>query len=874
MTFERTQKLLRLLLILALLWSVSAAAEIVDDITYKTDANGELDVNIDFAVPIQYLRHFPQKKSQEMVIYFSIPASVPSEQWLGYESNRSPVSSVVRILFVSTRDLSTGPKIMFQFHRPAEFSVSPGRNNQSILVHIKPDITGQQKSGGATGLPAGIVSPVVSPQIVTAAPVALPTPSSPREAVSVAEPITAVSSPAAAQPQPPVAAKPVSERAAEAIKPATKAVAPAVTAPAAQLGGKEGLPLFPKLDPIVAEASAQKPAEVLSVEDQIKKTNNQAVSFMTKGREAMLKGELFAAIDAFNSVLNLPPNKYSADAQLWIGIAKEKSGQQAKARLEFESYLKLYPNGAETAWVNQRLARLNLSAPAVTPVKTAKVAKVQSTKFETNQYGSLAMYYHLGKSWTNTTKTEGGVDVPDNSNKTDLSSMIGLVSMTARAYNNEFDNRLVFQANKIQNLLDDKRSRSRLNSAFYDVRNRVDNYSARLGVQSAMGGGVMGRFLGISAGYGFTPDWRANIALGQSTEAVLGSKPKFNSVGLDFGVNSPLGGSVYFINQTVEGITDRKATGGNLRYFEQGKTVIAMLDYDIQFKSVNIFSLQGTLNYDSGTDYSFMLDHRKAPSLSIMNAVYGAGQTAATQFFWVDPNDPTQCLIYNEFYDPVSPQGQNLCKPDVSYAYTPSTLGVLLQNGFTIESLIELAKKRTASTNQVQFGASQRIREKWQVGADLTVSNTSGLPESGTDNGDNTTGLEGYFPATPSSGSTWTLSGRITGSDVIAKRDLTTASLSFTKGPSVLSRFLILNNRSYPAELWTLDGTLRGIFVTDNIGGKQKSFSAVAKTGYSLRTSLTWEVELGLDWLNITYSTYFPATYKRGYASTGFRWDF
>lgn len=866
--------ILRLLFILTLLWSVSmqAAAEIIDDITFKEDAKGELDVTIDFTVPVQYLRHFPRRKSQEMTIYFNIPPSVPRKQWQGYESNRSPISSIVRILQVSTRDTRTGPKIMFQFHRPAEFSVTPGRNSQSILVHIKPGVVGQQKSGAATGLPLGIQPPELPP-VVTAAPVVAPAPST--DAVATAAEPAAPATAEPAKPQAPVVAKPVPER--PPIPAPKRPPAAAIPARDAQLGGKDGLPRFPELDPVTPEKPGTQPAEVLSVEEQLKKFNSQASALMAKGRDAMLKGELFAAIDAFNAVLALPANKYSEDAQLWIGIARERSGQQAKARLEFELYLKLYPNGAERAWVTQRLARLPAAVPAQT---SAKPAAPRATKMEFNQYGSLSTYYHIGRSWTNTTKTEGGVEVPDNTSKTDLSSLVGVVSMTARAYNNQFDNRLVFQANKSQNLLDSSRSRSRISAAFYDLRNRVHNYSARVGVQSAAGGGVLGRFLGVSAGYGFLQDWRANFSIGQMTDEVLGQKPKFNSVSLDFGVNSPLGGSVYLINQTVAGITDRRATGGDLRYFEQGKTALATLDYDVQFKSVNIFTLQGTLNLDSGTDYSFMLDHRKSPSLSVMNAVYGAVATSAEQFYWVDPNDPNACLIYNPFYDPVLTPTLNPCLSDNSFAYTPATLSILLQSGFSLDELVDLAKKRTAITNQAQFSVSQRVNEKWQTGTDFTVSNTSGMPESGTPIRDPetgevvTTGIEGYFPATPSSGVTWTLGGRISGTDVIATRDQSTLNLSYTKGPSTQSTLLLLNNRAYLSDIWTLDGTLRGMRITDTLGGKQMVYSVVAKAGYNVRTSLALEVELGVDWMKITYSTYNPATIKRGYISSGFRWDF
>lgn len=872
MSFGNVKTKLLKLIQLLLLWTLSglACAEIIDDIRLTADPKGEVDAVIEFNVPIQYVRHFPHKKTLEMVIYFNISGNIARDQWENYESTRTPPSDIVRAISISTRDLATGPKLMFQFRRPVEFSVVPGKNGQSILVHIKPEIVADKKDS-SSGLPTPVPPSI---PVATAAPVAapLPVPSTTKAVATTTEAPLAASSVSASVPQQPPAPKPVPAPEREAVKPAPTPSVPALLSPPVardvQYGGKDGLPFFPKIDPVVKETSGQA-AETLPLAEQVKRANNQAAALMVKGRDALFRGELFTAIDAFNAVLNLPQNKYSADAQLWIGIAKERSGQPDKARLEYESYLKLYPNAAEAAWATQRLTKLQVAAPAKTVAK--KPVRPPSTQLQTSQYGSLSMYYYRGKSWTNTTKSVNGVEMPDNSSKTDQSSLITLISMTARAANDEFDNRLVFQGNKSQNFLDTQRSRSRLSSAYYDVRNRIDNYSARLGVQSGMGGGVLGRFLGISAGYGFSPDWKLNFAKGTLTDAVLGQKPSFNSVSLDFGVNSPLGGSAYIINQTVEGITDRRATGGNLRYFEQGKTLQATLDYDVQFKLVNFFTLQGTLNLDSGTDYNFMIDHRRTPSLSVMDAVYGAGAISSYAQNAIDPTNPTSC-IPDPFYDgnPI----HNPCLTYTVYTYAPATIRTLLQNGFTQEDILMLAKKRTAISNVAQIGMTQRFREKWQAGADFSLSDTSGMPESGTNNGDGTTGVEGYFPATPSSGITWTISGRLSGTDVITKRDMSTLSFGYTKGPAVKNTSLFLNNRSYPSELLTLDNTLRGMWVHDIYGGKQQMYSIVTKTGYNFRRSLTWEVEFGLDLLKITYSSYYPAKYKRAYASTGFRWDF
>lgn len=810
-------------LVLLCALSGHAAAEIIDDISLSTDARGEIDANIEFTVPVQYVRHFPMRNSSDVAIYFNILGSVPSSEWQNYESHRSPPSQHILGFTVSTRDLNTGPRIVVRFRQPAEFSVRAGKTDRSILIHIKPGpVQPKRDEGKATtqpgrAAPAPVVPPAVVPGIVRPAPVA---------------PSTAPVRPPAARP-----------------------AAPAPQAPAVQIGGKDGLPLFPAIDPVPAQAPASAPPGTLTLAEQIKRTDSQAAFMMAQGRDALLAGEMFAAIEAFNQVLNLPPNKYSADAQIWMGIARERTGQIAKAKLEFELYLKLYPAGKEVRWVRERLSILARVQPAVPAAKPAAVAaRTQRTEFQTSTYGSLSTYYYHGASQTDTVAFIGGTPTPTTLSLTDQSSLINNVSLTARSFNDEFDNRLVLQDFYSVSFLPGQPDRNRLNAAYYDVKNRILNYSARIGRQSAFGGGVLGRFDGLSAGYGFLPDWRANIAVGRMSDVTLDSPPSFYSVSVDFGVNEALGGSVYVINQKIGGITDRTATGGYLRYLEQGSTAMAMLDYDTQFKQVNILTVQGTLHQESGIDYNFLVDRRKTPTLGIMNAVNGATYTQGI------PN-----------LDPVT--GDPI--PDsFTFVSAPSTIADLLQNGWTQQDLVDLARKRTADSNLLLLGVTKRIQEKWQIGSDISVTNTSGLPESGTDLGNGITGREGYFAPTASSGNAWAISGRVSGSDVLFARDTSMTSLSYSKSNFAHGTSLLLYNRAPLREQWTLDTTLRLFRQSDTAGGTSSTTSPELKLSYALRNNLTLEADGGIDWTKTTSAAAPDAKTTRQYFSLGFRWDF
>jgi hypothetical protein len=319
-----------------------------------------------------------------------------------------------------------------------------------------------------------------------------------------------------------------------------------------------------------------------------------------------------------------------------------------------------------------------------------------------------------------------------------------------------------------------------------------------------------------------------------------------------------------------------------------------MMDFDMQFKELNMLTFQGTLNRESGTDINFMLDRRKMPSLSLMNGVYGAAEISAVQVcFDRDtflPISDTLCL-----QDSLA--NTNLYLRTPTSQYTPSTLATLRDRDFSISDLVDLAKKRTSVMNIAQMGVNQRLNDRWQAGGDISVSNISGTPPSGTHNVatifDNitqtvvsieTSGPEGYLPGSPASGNTFTLSSRLSASNLVVKRDLSTFSLSLSKSPTSTYKFFYLNNRAFTSDSWTLDSTLRfGLQNTHYldsqgslVSSKTTTISPVVRVSYLLRSNVTLDSELGADFSYLRYNagTNLPSDNKRAYLSTGFRWDF
>ncbi|MDX8386537.1 MAG: hypothetical protein R8M11_08505, partial [Gallionella sp.] len=302
----------------------------------------------------------------------------------------------------------------------------------------------------------------------------------------------------------------------------------------------------------------------------------------------------------------------------------------------------------------------------------------------------------------------------------------------------------------------------------------------------------------------------------------------FTGFSLDFGTMDALGGSIYSITQSVDSNVDRKAVGGTIRYFDQDMTSMVIWDYDRQFMLLNMFTLQGTVNSSSGIVYSYLVDKRRSPSLSIGSAVSG----------------------------------------------TTATVDSLLQNGWTQDDLIALAKRRTAMSNMAQVGMTGSIDEQWQWGSDFVISNTSSMPASGTLIPDGTTGIEGFVPASASSGNASTLTARVIGTDLLIARDLAIFSLSYSKSPRITGKTMLLNHHTSLMDLWTLDTTLRMYWQTDSSGGMETVTSPTIKVGYQVKSNLTVEVEGGVERTSSNPSALQSSTISRRYFSLGFRTNF
>lgn len=551
-------------------------------------------------------------------------------------------------------------------------------------------------------------------------------------------------------------------------------------------------------------------------------TNIQAAALMQKGRNELAAGDPFAAIDSFNKLLFLPPNDYTQDAQEWVGVARQRAGQPGKAKVEYELYLKLYPSGAGHERVKIRLAKLG-SAPPPASV-TAEGRKLKKQADQTLTYGSISSHYYRGTSKIDSAAvtTFTTAQTPSSITVVDQSALLTTVAVTRRYISEEYDNRIVFQDTAYSNFIPGQSSKNRLGAAYFEVKNRLSDYSARMGRQSSSGAGVMGRFDGISGGAKITPSVRLNAVGGQLSDYITGSKPVFFGASVDMG---PV--SLYAINQTIDGVLDRRAVGSELRYFDPEKSAFMLLDYDTYFSVLNTAMFQGTLNPSPETTYNLLLDRRRTPYISTRNALFAAMTSSVAELLQV----------------------------------------------MTEDQLHTLATVRTGTSNLAQLGVLHKVTEKWQMGGDFRVASYEALSASGTANADGTPTITGLFPETPATGNEFAITPQLIGSNLYSTRDITVFSLSYVSAPLYKGQTFYVYNRGFFSDKWSLDASLQYYRQNYTSGSIMTRLLPAFRSAYKIRQTLSLDAELGIEFSHTATDTQSSDT-QRQFFSLGFRWDF
>lgn len=551
---------------------------------------------------------------------------------------------------------------------------------------------------------------------------------------------------------------------------------------------------------------------------------------MVEAQTALANRRGVIAAERLGQVLALPPNSQSRLAQSLMGEAREYSGELRKAKAEYELYLKRYPAGAETARVQERLIALNkdISQAVAAAPGGSGIAKPAEWMI----YGSISQYAYRGKSQIETITPPPPGQLTFNVDRLSLqdqNSLISTFDLNARKRDAVSDTRIVIRDNDTRNYLEGHTPQNRLYSAYFEHTNMALGSLVRVGRQTGPGGGVFGRFDGVWAGYNLNPGWRVNGVAGTPVE--FGNPLKRTVRGLSIDRLPNLGApgfSFYYVEQPLEGVNDRKAIGAEGRYFDQRSTIYGMLDYDLNFKGLNIAMVQGNWRSESGTSYFANADIRKTPPLGLLTAM------------------PAQQII-----DPITLLPVFL---DLRTAFSTAVSSV------GVDELRSQASMLTATSRLYSAGFMHPITPSWQLGADYRLASVSGTSEVG------------VMPAQPPSGISNILSGQALGNSIVLPNDTLVLNASLIDAPTSFGQSY---NVSYviPYDAWRFDAVFRYYAQKDNQDQKQMRFAPSLKFMYRWRNSVSFEFEIG----NEQFDENGPLREmhsRRRYFFGGYRWDF
>lgn len=767
---------IRHLLAAVLLLACSVAnAQIIDRVDV-TPGENEAEIVVQFSQKILYLRHTPLHDGKNLRIFIRLIDTNLVESDLMQETVRAPKTDRVPNVTVLYPELING--MLVTFSKATKYSVRPGTDGRSIIITVPL-------------LPAAKTPSSATPPV-----------KKPTEEIAKGLPPASLAAPAAI-------------------------VAPLVSLPAAAVSqvAKEDLatPVAPQPVPSAAEVATR------------------ARAYLDEARRAMAGKDSVTAVNRLNRVLGMPASSQTEAAQALIGEAREMNGEILKARAEYELYLKLFSAGPNATRVRERLAALPKDA-AVARARPRPLPK-EAGPAEWTFNGSVSSYYYTGKSQIETLVPPPPGQLTfsrDTLSMVDQDSLITSLNLNARRRDAFTDTRIVVRDTDNKNFLSPTRSYNRLYSAYIDHNDRQVGYYLRAGRQNPNGMGVMDRFDGLQAGYNLNPEWRVNAVYGDAVEFNSPFKKNFYGASVDLLPQTGLPGiSVYAIEQTLDSMANRRAVGSEVRYFDGRATAYGMIDYDVLYKGVNIALLQGNYLNEGGDNFFFVIDHRRAPSYGLTNAL-------------------------------------------------PAAPGLSLQEMVALQGIDQVraqASALTAMSDMFSVGVTHPLSESWQVGVDYRLSSISStqpvmavLPLAvigtclGTIDPVNETCVIDTA-AQQASGKNHVVTFQAVGTNLFFVNAVGVANLSLIQAPTYTGQALGVGYVLPFWEQWRVDTNIRYYTQKDDSGDQQDRISPSLKLSWQWRASLYLEGEMGREVSNSSGPTRNDHS-RRDYVYMGVRWDF
>ncbi len=527
-----------------------------------------------------------------------------------------------------------------------------------------------------------------------------------------------------------------------------------------------------------------------------------------RGKQAMIDRDYSKAISHFTKILQYKDTPYHKDSLELLGLARERNNQLAHAKAEYQKYLKLYPKDEDAERVKQRLRGL-LTARSK-PKEKLGTNNNPGDKEDWEIFGSFSQFYRRQINETDITPSI-----------TTESSLASDIVISGRKKGLDWSQRFDFVANHYYSFLSGVDANDgKIYTLFYDLSNKDNDLDMRLGRQTHSSDGVLGRFDGLIVKKRIGNNKRINLLAGYPVELSLGNSIRTNrqfyAVSMDFeSIFNKTDLKLYYIEQTNDVLTDRKAVGTELQYIDDFKSLFMLIDYDTFYNKLNQATLVGNWRYKDKSNLNIVADSRSSPLLTTNNALIG--QTAGTI------EELRQTYLDSEIY--------------------------------------QFARDRTADFDSLTIGYSNPITDKYQINTDITVSSLNSTITSGGVDGTPGTGNEYFFNIA------LLINGLFTDNDItVAGIRYSDASTSETTSANFSSRFSLNKN-------WRLNPRLNVDLRSDDNGSERTTYKSRLIINYRSKQNLKYDLELGYENSETTTGSV-TSTDKNYYLYIGYIYDF
>lgn len=440
-------------------------------------------------------------------------------------------------------------------------------------------------------------------------------------------------------------------------------------------------------------------------------------SMLAQARTALSAHDYPTAITLLTKLQRQPEFPERVHVQELLGLARERAGQLAHAKAEYEEYLRRYPHGDAAERIALRLRTLR--AASEKSQSSGAAAEAPSPWHFAGGFSQLFRYD--GTRVDNVTPPgnvpPGTTILPSSLQATTQDTLFNDLDLLARRSGDQIDwlGRLSagysksFTASSVGSPGDDRR----ISIASVEMVDRSLGLLARVGRQVRNQDGVLGTFDGLFVSYQWRPSWGINVSAGypvEETTAGFQSARHFETVALAY---TPPGAhwdaSVFAGTQQYDGLRDRQAVGFEGRYLASFLSLIGVVDYDTFYRSLNTASILGTIQLPWRWSLSFDAEHRNSPVLTTRNALIG--------------------------------------QPDNTLAQ--------LEQIFSVHEIYQLARDRTPVTTDYSLTATRPLGERFQFSTTVSAMETAATPGSGGVDPQPSTGLELTYQAQIYSSSLW-----------------------------------------------------------------------------------------------------------------------